>query len=222
MEEKMSRLKTSLALLALMPFVTNCEFADHLAVKFGLSTVSPEKEAQLAAMQIPVNAFERPTAAAAAVEENEYGSCEPIAGSELVSSLKNASVYVEKITISRRDSDISHTVSVKRNMDLLNLANEVSDLLTRAEVPVGEYNDLDVITKNAKVVTTKGKHPLTIQGNRIKIALSRDISIDSVDASKKILVSFCTERNFSVILPRGQLPKYVFHNNIEKTVNLSM
>lgn len=228
------RTLTRLALLASLLFLTQCTFEDYLADRasaaqslvnalLGLTDITATKAKHNFPSHKPLATRSEPKKTP---KPGEWGKCddskEPVAKTQVV----RAEVVIEKIRLKNEASQKWTTVALRpRMIDLVRLAPTLSEILSKATLPEGEFNEIEVITQNGHVSDLTGKKfPLSVSGGLsagIQIKLTRNLLVSSKHEARSISLSFCTENNFQV-KTENPSREFIFHPVIDNVINISL
>ena len=230
-----------ITLLLLSTLITGCDLADQIAEGNlsleigGIVLLGPGAKPAAASPRVnaaihsgaPGPAKIAAAPAPAEVIKPRFGSCEKNDHLGIVSSFRKAQAVVKEIWVATASGDRVEKLKVDRKtINLLQLASEVSEMLSGTIIPAGEYKEVQIMLEKAIVTDSTGKvWPLQIpQGekNGVRIQLERSLNIGGGGDKARVSLTFCTESNFLVEKEGTPQRKLEFHPIIDRVANLSI
>ncbi len=218
-------------LFPLSMLVTGCDIVDQIAEGNlsleigGLVLIGPGAKRENAPILSGIPKFPKKIEVEKKVQS--WGSCEKNAQPSGVEGFRKAQAEVSEIWVATYAGDRVEKLKVARKtINLFRLASEVSALLTEAQIPSGEYKEVQVMLSKAIVTDASGKvWPLDIpegDKNGVRIQLERNLVIGENGEKPRVSLTFCTESNFVLEKIGNQNRKIGFHPIIDQVANLSL
>ncbi len=214
------------AVLLISVLVSGCDFMDTIK----LGNLKLVLTGELEAANLPIHSgFPRKiqTDALPKTDRQDWGGCENSGQNSQLQEYRAAQAEVTGIRLLAATGNRVEKLPVElHTVDLFRLASDISELLTEARIPTGEYKEIQISISKAKLIDRAGKAwPLDIplgDQDGIRIQLDRNLIIGEETQGLWISLSFCTGANFILENIGKPNQKLEFHPLINRIANISL